>query len=230
MGPSAPPSDRAVDEIPDSWPPEPQDAPFGRRALTAPLFPLPGAFLFPRQLMALHVFEPRYRQMVEDILDGAGRIVIGTIPENQRARMADLASPPEVLPVAGLGEIARHERLPDGRFAIWLFGLGRVAIEELPSERLYRQVRCAPLAEVEPTPAEARTLEEPLRGAVQERHPELLNLPDDVPTSMLVDLLCQRLPLAQPDMEAIFAEPDVARRAQLALDGHASAGPAPEGD
>ena len=40
----------------------------------------------------------------------------------------------------------------------------------------------------------------------------------------------QRLPLAQPDMEAIFAEPDVARRAQLALDGHDSAGPAPEAD
>lgn len=215
-------------DIPDSWPPQESETPFGGRALTAPLFPLPGAFLFPRQLMALHVFEPRYRQMVEDILDGAGRIVIGTVPVDQQERMRDLASPPEVLPIAGLGEIARHERLPDGRFAVWLFGLGRVAIEEAPSERLYRQVRCAPLVEVEPTPAEARTLEEPLRGAVQERHPELLNLPDDVPTSMLVDLLCQRLPLEQADMEAIFAEPDVARRAELALAGHATAGPPPE--
>ena len=38
-----------------------------------PVFPLPGVFLFPGCVMPLHVFEPRYRQMVSDLLDRHGR-------------------------------------------------------------------------------------------------------------------------------------------------------------
>ncbi|HEX5054111.1 MAG TPA: LON peptidase substrate-binding domain-containing protein, partial [Planctomycetota bacterium] len=49
-----------------------------------PIFPLPGAFLFPHQVMPLHVFEPRYREMVEDLLDSPGRLVIGTQLEGER--------------------------------------------------------------------------------------------------------------------------------------------------
>ena len=44
------------------------------RALTIPIFPLPGAILFPRAQLPLHIFEPRYRDMVRDAIDGAGRI------------------------------------------------------------------------------------------------------------------------------------------------------------
>ena len=75
-----------------------------------PMFPLPGVFLFPGQVMPLHIFEPRYRQMIEDLLDGPGRLVMATILEEQSG--ADVEHP-DVLPVAGLGEIWRHEKLPD---------------------------------------------------------------------------------------------------------------------
>jgi hypothetical protein len=86
--------------IPDSWPPEPDEFdPAGQDAtdtgddgasrptarFVAPVFPLPGVFLFPGQIMPLHVFEPRYRQMIEDSLDGPGRLVIGTVLEKDRA-------------------------------------------------------------------------------------------------------------------------------------------------
>ena len=42
------------------------------RALRVPIFPLAGAMLFPRAQLPLHIFEPRYREMVRDALDGAG--------------------------------------------------------------------------------------------------------------------------------------------------------------
>ena len=46
------------------------------RTLRVPLFPLPGAILFPRSQLPLHIFEPRYREMVRDAIDGPGRIAM----------------------------------------------------------------------------------------------------------------------------------------------------------
>ena len=63
-----------------------------------PMFPLPGVFLFPSQILPLHVFEERYRQLVEDCLDGPGRILVPTV--------VGAGEPPPVLPVAGLGDPA----------------------------------------------------------------------------------------------------------------------------
>ena len=108
---------------------------------TAPLFPLPNFFLFPRSITPLHIFEPRYRQMIEDLLDGNGRLVMGTVKEEH---LEELACSPPVHPVACLGEIVRHERLPDGRFLIWLLGVARVRVREVHSIRLYRCVACEP--------------------------------------------------------------------------------------
>src|SRR4029450_1163194 len=90
------------------------------KGAVTPLFPLPNVFLFPGTRMPLHVFEPRYRQMVLDLLDTRGRIVMGTVLESH---MHELAAAPPVLPIAGLGEIFHHERLPDGRLYIWLAGV-----------------------------------------------------------------------------------------------------------
>ena len=178
-----------------------------------PMFPLPGVFLFPAQLLPLHVFEPRYRQLVEDCLDGPGRIVLGTIVGD--------GEPPPVLPVAGLGEIVRHEKLPDGRYQIWLLGLARVRIEEAPSDRRYRRVRCLPFDEVQAAPDEARRLRAQLRDAAQRRLQRELPLPRTVPTSILTDLLLQTLPAPAAVVEAIFAETSVAERARKALAAHA---------
>jgi Lon protease-like protein len=59
------------------------------------MFPLPGAFLFPHQVLPLHVFEPRYLQLVEDLLDASGRLVVATILADLLAQT--LRAPPQVL-------------------------------------------------------------------------------------------------------------------------------------
>jgi Lon protease-like protein len=177
------------------------------------MFPLPGVFLFPAQLLPLHVFEPRYRQLVEDSLDGPGRIVMGTIVGE--------GDPAPVLAVAGLGEIVRHEKLPDGRYHMWVLGLARVRIGEAPSDRLYRKVVCQPFEEVQATPHEARRLRALLRAATQSRIEQKLPLPETAPTGMLTDLLLQTLQAPQQVVEEIFTEASVAERARKALAAHA---------
>lgn len=200
-------------DVPDTWPPPLPGGPI-------PMFPLPAVFLFPRQPLPLHVFEPRYRDMIEDSLDGPGRIVLGTILDGEHESKGHV---PAVLPVAGLGEIARHDRLPDGRFMIILFGLGRVELNEVASDAAYRKVEVAPLAEIPASREGAERLDAPLREALRERVGDELELPDEVPVDALIDLLCTRLNVDATVMERIFAERDVMRRGKLALEAHEGA-------
>jgi len=211
-----------VEEIPAGWSPPDSQA----SASPVPLFPLPNVFLFPRQLMPLHIFEPRYRKMIEASLDGPGRIVLGTIVGQGKIDV----DVPKIMSIAGLGEIARHEKLPDGRFLVWLFGLARVRVAEVESEEPYRQVQYEILEEVSATPAEAADLRESLSEAILSRTEELLNLPDDVPIGLLADLLLQRMKLPQELMEGIFGEYVETKRAAKALEAHARFPAAPDDD
>jgi Lon protease-like protein len=186
------------------------------------MFPLPGVFLYPGQVLPLHVFEPRYRQLVNDQLDGPGRFVLATLLPGAAAA----PSLPPVLPVAGFGEIVRHERLPDGRFHIWLLGLCRVYVQEAPSDRLYRQVACAPFAELPVADAEAPDLSRRLRRAAEARLGQELPLPADAPPSLLADLLLQVLGATPDLLSRCYAEPSVATRAALVL-AAAQAAPPP---
>ncbi|MEL6713759.1 MAG: LON peptidase substrate-binding domain-containing protein [Planctomycetota bacterium] len=215
-----------MSEIPDVWPPEEDPRP----STVVPLFPLRGVFLLPRQVLPLHVFEPRYRQMVDDVLDAQGRLAMGTVLEGEATGSADSEEhPPRVLSVAGVGEIARHERTPDGRYFIWLFGIGRFDVEEVPSERLYRRVRIRPFEEQSCGPETAESLADSLRGALETRSDEPLQLRDDVPVELLSDALASKLHLPQAAMEPIFTEPDVERRARMVLRAHEAFPPPDEG-
>ena len=119
-----------------------------------------------------------------------------------------------------MGEIARHDRLPDGRFMIILFGLGRVELEEVESDAPYRMVKVAPLPEIALVEDTARRLDGRLREAIHARVPSEIELPDEVPVEALIDLLCTRLEVDTRVMERIFVERDVARRGELALASH----------
>lgn len=200
-------------EIPDVWPPPGATPP----AQVAPLFPLPKIFLYPNAVMPLHIFEPRYRQMIDDLLDRRGWMVISPIRSGHES---DAAGNPPVYSVGGLGEIVKHSRLPDGRFLVTLAGLGRVRLKEVESDRLYRKVQFEPIQEVMPTNADDERLRQELSKAILERSDTLLNLPQDVPIGSLIDLLLQNLDLPVDSMSTAFSEPVVMRRANYALAEH----------
>ena len=88
------------------------------RPLRLPIFPLPGAILFPRMQLPLHIFEPRYREMVSDAIDRSGQI--GMI---QPQPPGDDSAP--LYAVGCVGEIVGVEELDDGGFNIVLHGSNR---------------------------------------------------------------------------------------------------------
>jgi len=110
-----------------------------------PVFPLTGVLLLPGTVLPLHVFEPRYRNMVEDVLENMR--VFGMIqpfapqPDNRPLTGAENEKP-ELYRVGCAGHIERWERLPDGRFFLQLRGINRFSFsEELPLLKGYRRVR-----------------------------------------------------------------------------------------
>jgi Lon protease-like protein len=191
------------------------------------MFPLPNVFLFPSTLMPLHIFEPRYRQMIEDSLDGPGRIVMAAVLDGHED---ELAGAPPVHHIAGLGEIARHERLPDGRFLIVIAGLARVLIREVPSDRLYRRVEAVPLRETPVPKRRQARLRTELERAIRSRCSDLPEIPGDMPIANLADFLLLRLQLPQREMQEIYSCASVEERARKALGEHARRDLPPDGD
>ncbi|WP_180993194.1 LON peptidase substrate-binding domain-containing protein [Leptospira inadai] len=115
---------------------------------TIPIFPLPGIILFPGTFLPLHIFEPRYRMMLDYCSESGEEMAVAPI------RMDSLKKQdphPEIESVFGWGTIIRRDPLPDGRSNILLEGKGiaklsgyevmdpfRIGIiEKIPSETKY---------------------------------------------------------------------------------------------
>src|SRR5512134_2216313 len=84
-----------------------------------PIFPLPNVVLFPKVFLPLHIFEPRYRAMVDDAL--AGDRIIGMVLLRPGYE-ANYEGRPPVYAVGCAGSITHAERRDDGRFNIVLHG------------------------------------------------------------------------------------------------------------
>jgi uncharacterized protein len=181
-----------------------------------PFFPLPGAVLFPGSHLPLHIFEPRYRQMVTDCLEGNGAMVIALLAPG--AGPAPARAP--VHPVAGMGVIVAHEKLPDGRFNILLQGLARVRLEEVPSDRLYRLARAQILTDVVKSPPPSTTALMSLAVQIAARMRRIeprfeLNLPQPLEASGLCDQLADRLIRHPGSRQRVLEELDVEARVDL---------------
>lgn len=121
-----------------------------------PIFPLPGVVLLPNTIVPLHIFEPRYCKMTRDCQSGARVLALANIAGDA----ASDESPPRVLPIVGVGLLARVDPLPDGRFNIMVRGVLRARIvEELRSGEPYRLVRAEVMAEEPVLPGSAAHLQ-----------------------------------------------------------------------
>ena len=114
-----------------------------------PLFPLPNVVLFPNVFLPLHIFEPRYREMVADAL--AGDRMIGMVLLQPGWEPA-YEGRPAVYPIGCSGVITHAERLPDGRFHIVLHGIERFRIVREDHARSYRRALVERLPDAGPSP------------------------------------------------------------------------------
>jgi Lon protease-like protein len=116
-----------------------------------PIFPLPSAVLMPGMSLPLHVFEPRYRELVSHVLDGGRLMGIATLMPGYEANYSEA---PSVYDEIGIGRVVSHQALPDGRSNILLEYIGRCSMdEELPSPHAFRLVRATHLPEQADPPA-----------------------------------------------------------------------------
>jgi Lon protease-like protein len=111
-----------------------------------PVFPLTGVMLLPGTVLPLHIFEPRYRAMVEDALDGGkvfGMVQPFTPQNDNRGPEAGAEnSAPDLYKVGCAGYMEKCEKLPDGRFFVQLKGVNRFRITaEIELQRGYRRVK-----------------------------------------------------------------------------------------
>jgi Lon protease-like protein len=101
-----------------------------------PIFPLPGVLLLPRGELALHIFEPRYRNMAREAL--AGPEVIGMV---QPSGPDDQSPQPPVYGTGCAGRMTELRTTEDGRYYFTLVGLCRFRIAaELAPKDGYRRV------------------------------------------------------------------------------------------
>ena len=172
-----------------------------------PIFPLPTVVLFPNVFLPLHIFEPRYRQMVGDALGGDRMIGMVLLRPGFEDNYEET---PPVYEVGCAGLMTHSERLSDGRYNIVLRGLERFRIvgEESPTGSvLYRRALIAPLPETAESPvvlkAERQRLEGLLApflsGTLAER-----GLPRSMPDEDLINALAQYLELEPIERQALL--------------------------
>ena len=186
------------------------------RIVTLPIFPLAGAILFPRSQLPLHIFEPRYLEMVRDAIDGPARI--GMV---QPLRLDDEDRPP-LHRVGCVGDIVGVEELDDGRFNIVLLGTNRFRlVAEARTEAPYRcaEVDIEAFDDSEPPPLslveraeverEARRLGDAMGLAIDW---EAVGRLDD---EMLVNAIAQVAPFDVGAKQALLEQATLTGRADL---------------
>ena len=170
-----------------------------------PIFPLPNVVLFPNVFLPLHIFEPRYRQMVDDALKGDR--IIGMVllrPGWER----DYEGRPAVYPIGCAGVITHAERLPDGRFNIVLRGMEKFRVASEDSSRPYRMAQIDSISEPpaenyrEEMHGERRRLEALLVPQPEgQRDPKV---PSSMPDEDLVNALAQYLEFEPVEKQALL--------------------------
>lgn len=125
------------------------------------VFPLPPVVLLPGSAAPLHIFEPRYRELVKAALASDGLFAMAQVLPGQEAL---LAGAPKLEDIVCVGHIGPHEELPDGRYNLVLIGIARARLKrELPATALYREFEAELLEDTDVPGAD-----EALRQAVVE--------------------------------------------------------------
>ncbi|MBA3540596.1 MAG: LON peptidase substrate-binding domain-containing protein [Deltaproteobacteria bacterium] len=146
-----------------------------------PIFPLPNCVLLPGGLLPLHVFEPRYRELTRDCLDGHQLMGVARLRPGYESTYY---GKPPVYERFGVGRIICSEELPDGRFVLLLRGVARAELAaELETKRPYRQVSARQLPDAPIDAANGRdhhhrliSLCDRLAGVLEQGGPQLRDL------------------------------------------------------
>jgi len=103
-----------------------------------PVFPLPNVVLFPGVPLPLHIFEPRYCEMVRDATARHEIIGMALLRGDWQQRYHER---PDIFAIGCAGRIVNVESLPDGRFNIVLHGMREFTVQQQFFDKPYRQAQ-----------------------------------------------------------------------------------------
>ena len=206
----------------------PSDFPSGAEDFSgrAALFPLPNLTLFPNVVLPLHVFEPRYRCMVEDVLKTDKYVALALLKDGHEDRYHDKDCP--IHSTVCLSRIIADEQLNDGRYYLLTQGLRRARItREVQTDLPYRIGQLELLPDVYPSmpviDRERRQLE--LINGFRMMFPKLNidetlldSLGDGVPLGELCDVIAHAMRLNPGDAQRLLEQSDVDQRSDLVLE------------
>jgi len=189
--------------------------------IVIPLFPLPATVFYPNTSLPLHIFEPRYRNMVEDALNGKGEIGMILLKPGWEN---NYQGTPEIMTIGCVGKITRHSELPEGKYNILLSGLYRFRILNEIKGKTYRQAEVAILKEInnKDLTSQASPIKERLIRIMQLY---LKNIPDGAKVeealhmencqnlAEFVDKLTHHIDLPVNKMQEFLEQQDVQKRA-----------------
>jgi len=153
------------------------------------LFPLPNLVMFPHVIQALHIFEPRYCEMLSEALESDHLITMAVLEPGWESHYELV---PKLSKFVCIGRVVSHTPVGDGRHNILLAGIQRARIlEELTEDVQFRKARVEIIEDI--------PMEDPV--AQEAARLELLKLfrpalPEDLAQSdAFSDLLSQHIPL-----------------------------------
>lgn len=192
------------------------------QTITVPLFPLPDTVFFPHTLLPLHVFEPRYKAMIADVLESER--LIGVV-QLRPGWDADYFGTPPIYKIFGVGRIIDSDQWPDGRYDILLSGLYRAHLVQEISHETYREAEVELINDI--IPAEQSRDVYDVHQILLEVLKKLSNaMPSDIKIhpgenldnlspGMLTDVMANLLVNDPYDRQSLLSDPNVARRQQL---------------
>ena len=178
-----------------------------------PLFPLPGVVLLPGTILPLHIFEPRYRAMIADALDGNRMIGMAKL----KPGWEETEEVPAVHEVGGAGEIVESERLEDGRYNILLEGRFRYRIlKEEPEGTLYRTASVEEIASIPFGSPDEETRVSRMALSLFEKIRRQLDLPEIpdglLPPERLASEMALRLRYTPEELQALLETDSLSAR------------------
>jgi uncharacterized protein len=187
------------------------------------LFPLPNLVLYPHVMQPMHLFEPRYKALLEEALESDGLIAISLLKTGWES---DYEGRPPLESAATLCRILTYHKTNQETYNILLVGVRRLRIlEELPPDKLFREARVEVLEDQYPTTlAERRpALQQQLMSAFRQILPKLAEpseqldqlLGQQISLGMLTDIISYTLDLGLTLKQQLLCEPVVDRRAEL---------------
>ena len=188
------------------------------------LFPLPNLVLFPGIVQALHLFEPRYRELMKAALATDQLITMAYVKPGPES----LLPRPEIASTVCIGKILSHTQLEDGRYNLFLVGARRArVVQEVTSDFLYRT------AEVELIPRRPEQGEgiRFLRDEIATKFRELADnrtgwdrealkqfLDDDLPFGQMIDMISYSCGASSEEQQRVLETFDLRARGELVLE------------